>query len=174
MGFLNTLLGNKEKQSTEYFEKGKALLINGDLAKGITLFRESIRLHPKITDKIYNVAYALRGGAESKNKAVGGNLYYSDGFVELDTAIAVVELLSEFESNKADIWFQLGLLYDNHCYFDKAIKAYERAANLDPEGPDGADALHNLGTLYFTHECRLLVMKPFGIPPSYQGLVDRR
>ena len=25
-----------------------------------------------------------------------------------------------------------------------------------------------------THECRLLVMKPFGIPPSYQGLVDRR
>ncbi len=159
MGFLNKLFGNKEDDSKNHFEQGKALILDGDLDEGIKLFRRAISLYPNITDKIYNVAHALHGGAESKNKAVGGTIYYSDGIVELDTAIAVIELLSAFESNKADIWFKLGVLYDNHCYFDKAIKAYERAANLDPEGPDGADALHNLGMLHFNKGKGILGMK---------------
>lgn len=159
MGFLNKLFGNNEGVSKNHFEKGKALILNGDFDEGIRLFRKAIGHYPNISDQIYNVAYALHAGAESKNKAVGGNIYYSDGIVELETAIAIMELLSEFESNKADVWFKLGVLYDNHCNFDKAVKAYERAANLDPEGPDGADALYNLGILYFNKGRGILGMK---------------
>lgn len=155
MGFLN----NKEDDSKNYFEQGKGLILNGDLEEGIKLFRKAIGLYPNITNQIFNAAFALHAGAESKNKAIGGNIYYSDGIVELDTAIAIMELLSEFESNKADVCFKLGVLYDNHCYFDKAIKAYEMAANLDPEWPDGADALHNLGILYFNKGRGILGMK---------------
>ena len=148
MGVLNKLFGNKEDDPENYLKQGKALILNGDLDEGIKLLRKAIGLYPHITNQIYNVAYKLHAGAKSKNKAAGGSIYFSDGIVELDAAIAIMELLSEFESNKAEIWFKLGVLYDNHCYFDKAVKAYERAANLDPEGPDGAEALHNLGILY--------------------------
>ena len=148
MGFLNKLFGNKEDDPENYLKQGKALILNGDLDEGIKLFRKAIGLYPHITNQIYNVAYKLHAGAKSKNKAAGGSIYFSDGIVELEAAIAIMELLSEFEPNKAEIWFKLGVLYDNHCYFDKAVQAYERAANLDPEGPDGAEALHNLEILY--------------------------
>ena len=148
MGFLNKLFDNRKDDSENYLEKGKALILKGDLDTGIKLFREAIGFYPHIINQIYNIAYKLHAGAKSKNKAVGGSIYFSGGIVELEAAIAIMELLSEFESNKAEIWFKLGVLYDNHCYFDKAVNAYERAANLDPEGPDGAEALHNLEILY--------------------------
>lgn len=134
--------------STTLFEKGEALFVSGDLRGGVQAFRNALDASPDINDRIYNFVLALRSGAESKNNAVGGNIYFSDGVVELDAAISVLELLSEFEPKKADLWFQLGLLYDNRCYSDEAVKAYGMAGNLDPEGPDGADALHNLAILY--------------------------
>jgi Flp pilus assembly protein TadD len=139
MGFLNKLFGNNEDDPKKYLEQGKVLILNGDLDEGIKLLRKARGLDPYITHRIYNIANKLHAGAKSKNKAAGGNIYFSDGIVELEAAIAIMELLSEFESNNAEIWSKLGVLYDNHCYFDKAVKAYERAANLDPEGPDGAD-----------------------------------
>ena len=122
----NALTAEDEQQegstenSTNLFENGKASLLSGDLLGGVQAFRKAIEASPDITDQIYNVALALRGGAEGKNKAVGGNIYFSDGIAELDAAIAALELLSEFEPKKADLWFQLGLFCDNRCYFDKA------------------------------------------------------
>jgi tetratricopeptide (TPR) repeat protein len=173
MGFLDKLFDNYEDDPKNYLEQGKVLILNGDLDEGIKLLRKAIGLfphitlrikkaiglYPHITHRIYKIAYKLHAGAESKNKAVGGNIYYSDGLVELEAAIAIMELLSEFESNKAEIWFKLGVLYDNHCYFDKAVKGYERAAKLDPEGPDGAEAQNNLGILYFNKERDILGIK---------------
>ena len=148
MDFLNKIFGNKKDDPKNYFGQGKKLILKGDLDEGIKLFRKAISLYPHIIIHIDNVANKLHAGARSKNKAAGGNIYFSDGIIELEAAIAIMELLSEFESNKANVWFKLGVLYDNHCYFDKAVKAYERAAKLDPVGPDGADALQNLRILY--------------------------
>jgi len=148
MDFLNKLFGNQENDPENYFEQGKKLILKGDLEEGIKLLRKAIGLYPHIINRIYRVADKLHAGAKSKNKAAGGNIYFSDGIGELEAAIAIMELLSEFESDKADVWFKLGVLYDNHCCFDKAVKAYERTVNLDPEGPDGADARQNLGILY--------------------------
>ena len=39
------------------------------------------------------------------------------------------------------------------------VKAFVRAANFDPEGPDGADALRNLGILYFNKGRDILGIK---------------
>jgi len=172
MGIFNKLFGNNEEGSVNNFEQGKTLILNGDLDEGIQLFRKAIKLFPNITDQIYNIAHAFHGGAESKNKAANGNLYYTDGIAELEAAIAILELLSEFESDKADIWFKLGVLYDNHCNFDEAVEAYERAANLDPEGPDGADALHNLGILYFNKGRGILGMKSEGASGAHVYNMD--
>ena len=149
MGFFDKLFGNNEEDPENFLEQGKVLILNGDLDEGIKLLRKARGLYPHLTFRIINIANKLHAGAKSKNKAAEGNIYFSDGILELEAAIAIMELLSEFESNNAEIWFKLGVLYDNHCYFDKAVKAYERVANLDPEGPDGAEALHNLEILYF-------------------------
>jgi len=159
MGFLNKFFDHKKDDSENYLEQGKSLILKGDLDEGVNLLKKAIGLYPHITNQIYRIAKKLHAGAKSKNKAVGGNIYYSGGIVELESAIAIMELLSEFESNNADVWLKLGVLYDNHCSFDKAVKAYERAANLDPEGPDGAEALHNLGILYFNKEKDILGKK---------------
>ena len=148
MGFLSKFFGNKEDDHDYCFEQGKTLILKGNLDGGIKLFRKAMILCPHISNKIYNVAYKLHAGAKSKNKAAGGSIYFSDGIAELKAAIAIIELLSEFKPDDAAIWFKLGELYDNHSYLDKAVKAYERAVDLDPEGLDGVEALHNLKILY--------------------------
>lgn len=160
MGFLNNFFDLKKKDDPEnYFEQGKSLILKGDLDEGIKLLKKAIVLYPHITNQIYRIAYKLHAGAKSRNKAVGGNIYYSGGIEELESAIAIMELLSEFESNNAEVWLKLGVLYDNHCCFDNAVKAYERAANLDPKGPGGAEALHNLEILYFNKGSGILGIK---------------
>jgi len=151
MSLFGKIFGDKQsntRDANELFEKGKSAFLAHNVDTGVKLFRESIDLDPTISDKIFDFAYALHAGAKHKNQLIGGNIYYSAGFDELDSAIAIFELLSEKEPQKADIWSNLGLVYDHRCRFDDSIRCYEKAAALDPEGMDGADALNDLAIQY--------------------------
>ena len=117
MRFLNKFFNHKKDDHEVYLEQAKSLILKGDLDGGIKLLKRAIGLYPHITNQIYRIAYKLHAGAKSKNKAAGGNMYYSDGIAELESAIALMELLTEFKPDNADVWLQLGLLYDNHCFF---------------------------------------------------------
>jgi tetratricopeptide (TPR) repeat protein len=142
------------------FEGAKTALLNGDRRLSIELFRKAIKENPSITNQIFNLTFALEDGATEKNRLAGGNSsYYRDGLVELESAISLLCLLNESEPDKPDIWYRLGELCDKRCYFDDAIKAYTKAASLDPEGPDGTDALIKLGLLYWNRAKGLIGLK---------------
>ena len=125
-------------------------IVEGKMQDGVELFRRALRYDPKVADTVYNTAFALHGGAAQRNQAASGNhLYFSGGFSELDSAIAVMELLTDPPYESTDVWYQLGMFLDHRCQFDRAIAAYNRAIELEPESPDACDALNNLGILYY-------------------------
>ena len=62
-----------------------------------------------------------------------------------DEAIALIERSLELQSDQADWYSNLGIVYKATQRFDKAIAAYERAIALDPAH---ANAFNNLGVLH--------------------------
>ena len=125
-------------------------IVEGKTQYGVELFRRALRSDPKVADTVYNTAFALHGGAAQLNQAAGGNhLYFSAGYAELDSAISVMELLTDSSYERADVWYQLGMFLDHRCLPDRAIAAYKRAIELEPDSPDACDALNNLGILYY-------------------------
>jgi tetratricopeptide (TPR) repeat protein len=125
-------------------------IVEGRLKDGVELMRRALSDDPRVANRVYNIAFAFHNGAAGRNQAAGGNqLYYSAGLSELDSAIAVMELLTGPPHERADVWYLFGMFLDHRCEFERAIAAYKRAADLEPDSPDACDALGNLGILYF-------------------------
>lgn len=157
MGFLRSLFGKKKtvtkneadtKSAQDYLELGETAIVQGETNKGIGFLRQAYKKDNKTLNKIFNIAAFLDNGAEKLNRQAGGGLYFSAGLRELDIAIAIMGFLCEVQPGAADIWYNFGLYCDHRGYFQEAINGYQKAAALDPEGRDGADALGNLGLLY--------------------------
>lgn len=73
-------------------------------------------------------------------------LNYYLGRGEFDKAENNLKLAVEQEPDNKQLFFSLGVVYDNLKRKEDAIKAYERAIEIDP---DYFDALYNLGAMYF-------------------------
>ena len=157
MGIFSKIFGTSETSTgvtaQQLISQAENAIVEGRTQDGVELLRKALSAQPydpKVADNIYNLAFALHAGAAEQNKKAGGNhLYFSDGFPELHSAISVIELLTEPQYERADVWYQLGIFLDHSCQFDRAINAYKRAIELEPDGPDACDSLNNLGILYY-------------------------
>jgi tetratricopeptide (TPR) repeat protein len=72
------------------------------------------------------------------------NHYLSSG--DFDAAERNLQLAIDKEPDNKQLYFSLGVVYDNLDNDDKAIEAYEKAIEVDE---NYFDALYNLGALYF-------------------------
>jgi tetratricopeptide (TPR) repeat protein len=161
MGIFDFLKKPKSQGSPlEMVAQAEKAIVEGKMTNGVELFRRALHDDPKVADKVYNSANAFHSGAIQRNQAAGGNrLYFSAGLSELDSAIAVMELLTLPPHERADVWYSLGLCLDHRCRFEQAIVAYKRAIDLETDGPDACDALNNLGILYYNRGRGLLGLK---------------
>lgn len=75
-------------------------------------------------------------------------LNYYLGRGEFDKAENNLKLAVEQEPDNKQLFFSLGVVYDNLDRKEDAIKSYERAIEIDGEY---FDALYNLGALYFNN-----------------------
>jgi tetratricopeptide (TPR) repeat protein len=123
-----------EISKPDVLEKAKTALHNKDFNRAIELFEQVIAQNP--TDapaiKMY-YSKALRGHANSvfiKNP---------------DTAEILLTKAVEADPQNAEAHFDLGRLYTQSKDYPKAIKAYQKAANLSYRP---SDAFYNLGFIY--------------------------
>lgn len=72
------------------------------------------------------------------------NLYIYSG--KYDDAIATLESVLADEPNNAEYWNVKGNLYESQKKYDQSIECFEKAIEIRP---DYADALGNLGRIYF-------------------------
>ena len=167
MGIFSKIFGTSETSSgvtaQQLISQAENAIVEGRAQDGVELLRKALGVQPddpKVADSIYNLAFALHGGAAQQNKKAGGNhLYFSAGFPELHSAISVMELVTDPLHERADVWYQLGIFLDHACEFDRAILAYRRAIEFEPDGPDACDSLNNLGILYYARGCGSLGVK---------------
>jgi tetratricopeptide (TPR) repeat protein len=101
----------------------------------------------QILSEVYNLGNEFLMKAEEKNRQGGGNIYFSAGLAELDAAIGILEALSEYQPEAADIWYTLGFAYDHRTRLAEAEECYRRAIALDPHSVVAGDAWMNLGVL---------------------------
>ncbi len=147
--------GSTPKESTEaLFQKGQSFLQAGDTAAALASFQQMLRQsESEVTgkntrDRLFNLIAAVHNGAAQRNAQAGGNIYFSAGLEQLDAEISLTELLLHFEPRSADLWYGLGLAWDNHARCERAEQCYRRAIELDPDGVIGGDAWNNLGILH--------------------------
>ena len=115
-------------------EQAKTALHNKNFNRAIELFEQAIAQNPTnaSTIKMY-YSKALRGQAESvfiKNP---------------DTAKILLSKAVEADPQNAEAYFDLGRLYTKSKDYPKAIKAYQKAANLSYRP---SDVFYNLGFIY--------------------------
>lgn len=132
-------LPNPSSQKTEIskpnvLEQAKTALHNKNFNRSIVLFEQVIAQNPATAPKI-NIYYskALQGQADSifiKNPG---------------TAQMLLSKAIEADPENAEAHFDLGRLYTKSKNYPKAIKAYEKAANLNHRP---SDVFYNLGFIY--------------------------
>jgi tetratricopeptide (TPR) repeat protein len=116
------------------FEQAKTALHNKNFNRAIELFEQAIAQNPTnaSTIKMY-YSKALRGQADIvfvKNP---------------DTAKILLSKAVEADPQNAEAHFELGRLYTKSKDYTKAIKSYQKAANLSYRP---SDAFYNLGFIY--------------------------
>ncbi|MFC1505124.1 AAA family ATPase [Thermodesulfobacteriota bacterium] len=127
-----------EVSKPNVLEQAKSALHNKNFSRAIELFEQVIAQNPEnaLAIKIY-YSKALQGRASSvfiKNPSIAEML--------LSKAIAA-------DPENAEAHFDLGRLYTNSKNYPKAIKAYQKAANLNYRP---SDAFYNLGFIYASIE----------------------
>lgn len=148
--------------TTAVYNGGLAAEQAGDYDTAIKLYRDAAEvgyLGPKMYLYIGNVYNKMEKPEEYLNVIKEGRQKYPD-----DTDLIVYELnyylqnnkfeeaennlklAIEKEPNNKQLYFSLGVVYDNLGNTEKAVKAYEDAIAIDA---DYFDAAYNLGAMYF-------------------------
>jgi tetratricopeptide (TPR) repeat protein len=93
-------------------------------------FAEAARLDPSLT-------------AARRNRAV---VYLDCG--DYEKAAAELRDVVKGDANDSAAWVALGVAERGRGKLEEAERAYKKALELDPSGPDGLDARYDLGVLY--------------------------
>jgi serine/threonine protein kinase/Tfp pilus assembly protein PilF len=115
-------------------ETGITALEAGSFGEAAGLFEEALASAPALGDRISGpYSRALQGRASELVKT------------DPDTAKALLGDAVQWDPDNTGAFSQLGLVYLKEGDYGKAIRAYQRVAELDPNGPD---AFFNLGYIY--------------------------
>lgn len=150
---------------------GLSAQLAGNMEKAIEMYKKSIALNFTSDGSAY---FNLFDAYSSMDKAAEGLQYLEVGFKKYpknvsllyalinyyiskgDNPNRVLEYLNEAkiqEPNNASLFFAEGTLLDKLEDFDKAVVAYEKSIELNPEF---FDALYNLGALHYNKGVKYL------------------
>lgn len=129
IGRLTAAIARHSPQQPEYYlELAEALRENGQLAKALPFYRETVQRSPKFAAGLQKLGTALRRSGK-----------YSEAVETLQRATAEAPEI-------ATTWHELGLAYRAQGKTAEAIAALEKAISLDR---DLYEAFNNLGVIYF-------------------------
>jgi predicted CXXCH cytochrome family protein len=117
----------KPQRAEYYLELGEALEKNGQLAKALTVYRETVQRNPKLAAAIDKLGTALRHAGR-----------YTEAVEAHQRAVSALP-------GDASPWHELGLDYRALGRSTDAIAALVKAVELDPDLPE---AHNNLGILW--------------------------
>jgi serine/threonine protein kinase/Tfp pilus assembly protein PilF len=120
-----------ESAKTAKFQKGMEALINRQFNQAIALFEEVLTLDPEMKDQVsLPYAEALAG--------LANNIHETDP----EQAISLFKKALQFDPNRAQAYFQLGMIFLKQKNYAAAVENYEKVIEINPQLPD---AFFNLG-----------------------------
>jgi tetratricopeptide (TPR) repeat protein len=123
-----------ESVETAKFQKGMEALINRQFEKAITLFEEVLSLDPEMRNQVsLPYAEALVGLANSLNGT------------DPEQAISLFKKAIEFDPNRVQSYFQLGMIFLHQENYAAAAENFEKVIEINPKLPD---AFFNLGFIH--------------------------
>jgi tetratricopeptide (TPR) repeat protein len=123
-----------ESVETAKFQKGMEALINRQFDKAITLFEEILSLDPEMRNQVsLPYAEALVGLANSLNGT------------DPEQGISLFKKAIEFDPNRVQSYFQLGMIFLNQEDYATAAENFEKVIEINPKLPD---AFFNLGFIH--------------------------
>lgn len=168
------------QDTTTYFNAGIAAQLGEDFERAKAIYNELIEFNydePMIYSSLSNIAMAQGDTLKATEYVQKGrerfpeelDLIFSEANIhiftgDIDKAREILDLAIQKDPENANLHFAFGANYDKmsadttyteeerQFAFNEAIKAYERAIELNP---DYFDAVYNLGVLYFNRGIRI-------------------
>ncbi|MFO7977437.1 MAG: tetratricopeptide repeat protein [Bacteroidales bacterium] len=166
--------------TTTLYNAALALELNRDFEEAVEQYRELVELEydqPYIYSSLANISLELGDTTESVKYITMGrerypddlNLIFSEANIhifsgDVQKAREVLDLAISKDPNNPNLYFAFGANYDKMAQdttysaeerefaYEEAIKAYNKAIEIDP---DYFDAIYNLGVLYFNEGIRI-------------------
>jgi cytochrome c-type biogenesis protein CcmH/NrfG len=124
-----------------YFRIGLAYMATGkreeaeeSFKKSVDVYEKHLRTNPKDAQSYYILGQALvRLGNYQEDRAKAPKVYLE--------AVAALKKAVAIEPENADMYFELGVAYNRLFQYQDAVKAFEKATELDPSNYRASDAL---------------------------------
>jgi tetratricopeptide (TPR) repeat protein len=134
-------IGQDPNNGEAYFRLGLAYMATAKKEEAEEAFRKSVEVYEKYlranqkdAQAYYNMGQALtRLGNYQEDRAKAPKVY-QEAITALKKAIAL-------EPENADMYFELGVAYNRLFQYQEAVKAFEKASELDPSNYRASDAL---------------------------------